>query len=279
MKNLVEGSGVVTAASAALLRRLPLRWYHAIAPRLGRWFPLDHGEAYIHAAKRALDPRGERGWRRLGSAGRARLERIAVFLGASDSDADALIDAAVALDWPEPHTVADPPLASPMSWEDRYAMYLVTCLVRPRVAVETGVAYGASSAGILSALDQHGAGVLHSVDPVEHPSLGVLVQASLRARWTVHRGGSSETLPGLLDRVGPIDLFLADSLHSYSHMCREFELAWPHLAPGGVLCAHDVLANNAFERFVARHGPDIDGWMTSVNLGLVRRRGQERRSP
>ena len=42
--------------------------------------------------------------------------------------------------------------------------YLVCRLLEPAVVVETGVAYGVSSAFILRALEKNGRGVLHSVD-------------------------------------------------------------------------------------------------------------------
>jgi hypothetical protein len=67
-------------------------------------------------------------------------------------------------------------------------------------------------------------------------------------------------------------MFVHDSLHAYHHAQREFELVWPHIAPGGVLCAHDILENNAFPRFVRRHGHEIGAWATGINLGLIRKR-------
>ncbi len=55
-------------------------------------------------------------------------------------------------------------------------------------------------------------------------------------------------------------------------MRQEFELVWPHIQPGGILCAHDILATNAFRRFLHTHRSEIEASIASVNFGLVRKR-------
>src|SRR3712207_2183494 len=79
--------------------------------------------------------------------------------------------------------------------------YLSCRLLEPSVVIETGVAYGVSSAFILRALEESGHGVLHSVDM---PTLrrgserfwGIAVPGDLRGRWNLHRGSSGRILPG-----------------------------------------------------------------------------------
>lgn len=139
--------------------------------------------------------------------------------------------------------------------------YLLCRLLRPRVVLETGVAYGVSSAFILRALEQNGGGVLHSVDlpPLRsgyEKSWGVAVDEGMRRRWCLHRGSSRKVLPGLLERLGRVDLFVHDSLHTRSNMLREFGFVWPHLTEGGVLVADDVERNGAFGE-LRRWGPDL----------------------
>ena len=129
--------------------------------------------------------------------------------------------------------------------------YAVCRLLKPDVVVETGVAYGVSSAFILTALRENGRGVLHSVDlpPLTRrygEFWGIAVDRTLEARWDVHRGSSKRVLPGLLEKVGAIDLFLHDSLHTRRNMRREFEAVWPNLRDDGVLLADDVERNAAF---------------------------------
>ena len=129
--------------------------------------------------------------------------------------------------------------------------YLACRLIAPEVVVETGVAYGVSSAYVLKALDLNGRGTLHSVDlpPLRREYeryWGVAVPEGLRGRWRLHRGSSSRLLPGLLRDTGPVGLFVHDSLHTRRNMRREFDAVWPNLSPGGLLLADDVERNRAF---------------------------------
>ena len=129
--------------------------------------------------------------------------------------------------------------------------YLMCRLLEPEVVVETGVAYGVSSAFVLKALEENGRGVLHSVDlpPLRHEYegfWGIAVDGALRSRWKLHRGASGRVLPRLLEEVETVDLFVHDSLHTYRNMRREFEVVWPRLRPGGVLVADDVERSRAF---------------------------------
>ncbi len=129
--------------------------------------------------------------------------------------------------------------------------YLACRLTTPETVVETGVAYGVSSAFMLKALQQNGDGTLHSVDlpPLRREYArfwGVAVPEDLRQGWQLHRGASRRVLPGLLRETGPVGLFVHDSLHTRRNMRREFDAAWPNLRPGGILLADDVERNSAF---------------------------------
>ena len=129
--------------------------------------------------------------------------------------------------------------------------YLACRLATPETVVETGVAYGVSSAYLLRALEQNGGGTLHSVDlpPLRREYerfWGVAVPEDLRGGWRLHRGASRRVLPGLLRESGPVGLFVHDSLHTRRNMRREFDAAWPSLTPGGLLLADDVERNGAF---------------------------------
>ena len=79
-----------------------------------------------------------------------------------------------------------------------------------------------------------------------------MVPEQLRGRWQLTLGRSQDELPGLLERVAPIDFFMHDSEHSEACMRFEFETAWAALRAGGVLAADDVNANAAFTDFAAR---------------------------
>lgn len=155
-------------------------------------------------------------------------------------------------------------------------LYAVLRKLRPRVAVETGVCNGVSTAFLLLALDANGTGELHSLDLPEiagedyEPGTfwngkggavvpagkepGWMVPGHLRGRWRLTLGRSQDELPGLLGRLRTLDFFLHDSEHSDACMRFEFETAWAALREGGVLAADDVVANTAFADFAAVHG-------------------------
>jgi predicted O-methyltransferase YrrM len=151
-------------------------------------------------------------------------------------------------------------------------LYYVTRLLRPAIAVETGVFDGFTSAVILKALRDGGAGRLCSIDLPARAAIpastdkmrfdrlpdsldpGWLVPDDLRARWTLRLGSSEALLPGWLAELGTIDLFFHDSLHTAANMLREFTLAWAALAPNGVLASDDVFWSTAFRRFGRRVG-------------------------
>ena len=139
--------------------------------------------------------------------------------------------------------------------------YLACRLANPDAVVETGVAYGVSSAFLLKALQQNGRGKLHSIDlpPLRGEYVrfwGVAVPEDLRQGWRLHRGASRRVLPGLLRETGPVGLFVHDSLHTRRNMRREFETVWPNLGAGGLLLADDVERNRAFAD-LRRKGPPL----------------------
>jgi predicted O-methyltransferase YrrM len=133
------------------------------------------------------------------------------------------------------------------SWSVR-ALYLLVRAIRPQTVVETGVLYGASSAHILAALTANGAGRLYSVDlPHEagEPPVNYLVPDDIRDPWHLIQGDSRRELPRLLERLGKIDCFHHDSLHTFEHMTWEYRTVLPYLPPGGVLSSHDVLITHS----------------------------------
>jgi hypothetical protein len=146
------------------------------------------------------------------------------------------------------HHDGDPSLAQ--------AAWSVAIHMRPAVMVETGVARGMTSAAILSALRVNNAGRLYSIDlpPLTRgwaQQSGVAVDPELRYRWTYIRGSTHRRLPPLLSQLGPIDVFIHDSLHTARTMTFEFRCAWEALRVGGVMISDDIDDSLAFETFVA----------------------------
>ena len=158
------------------------------------------------------------------------------------------------------------------------ALYLLVRAARPRVVVETGVLYGASSAHILAALVRNGGGELHSLEigrDSREPPHDHFVHRDLQPRWTLVIGDSRRELPSLLKRRGPIDMFLHDSLHTFDHMTWEFETALPYLSPAGILTSDDILnppsllgvfQETAFPAFCKRRQLP---YVTFKNLGVA----------
>ena len=123
-------------------------------------------------------------------------------------------------------------------WNDGDAGFVraIWCLVRhlrPINVVETGVAHGITSRFILEALETIRAGKLWSIDlpplnPTRREEVGVAVlQTDVPVdRWTYIAGTSRRRLPALLSRLGRIDLFIYDSMHSNRNVMFELECPW-----------------------------------------------------
>jgi len=143
-------------------------------------------------------------------------------------------------------------------------LYSLCKIIKPKVVLETGVAYGISSAHILQALHENNSGILYSIDSIFRPwetreMIGAAIPSHLRSNWKLilehgkykYRpyGSSSEKLKEVLSSIGEIDIFIHDSVHSYRNMLYEYESAWPFIKQRGFLISDDVSANNAFHDF------------------------------
>ena len=99
----------------------------------------------------------------------------------------------------------------------------------------------------------------------KNKEVGWLVPQTLRERQTLILGKVEEKLPDLLDRLGAIDIFYHDSLHTYEHMMFEFKTAWRKLIKGGLLIADNIDLNNAFIDFCKEVKAS---WIDLVNVGF-----------
>jgi hypothetical protein len=149
-------------------------------------------------------------------------------------------------------------------WNDGDAglVRAIWCLVRhlrPRKIIETGVAHGVTSRFILEALDRNAkeggeSGHLWSIDlpPLEtkkHAEIAIAVGDHFVDRWTYIEGSSRRRLPGLIARLGEIDLFIHDSLHSERNVRFEVDRAWAALRTGGAIVIDDIDINGGFASF------------------------------
>jgi len=133
----------------------------------------------------------------------------------------------------------------------------IWCLVRhlkPVQIVETGVAHGFTSRLILEARARNGCGQLSRIDrppldPEIRRRVGIAVPASMRSDWHLLAGSSRRCLPNLFSRLGTIDLFIHDSLHTERNVRFELDRAWAVLRPGGAMVIDDIDSNAGFSSF------------------------------
>jgi predicted O-methyltransferase YrrM len=153
-------------------------------------------------------------------------------------------------------------------------------VLQPKVVVETGVALGFTTGTILHQLEANGCGRLYSIDlpalqwdPRE--AIGRAVPDELKHRWELALGDSRDLLGPVAVRVAPIDIFLHDSLHTYSTQMREYRAVWPYLRSGGLLISDDI-GNPAFVEFAEEVGTRpllVTGSSRGSAIGLVRKPG------
>ena len=141
------------------------------------------------------------------------------------------------------------------------ATWCLTAHLHARRTIETGVGRGITTRAILDSLAGNGEGRLWSIDlpPLQRSDLdaqiGFVVPVERRDRWTLIEGSSRRKLPGLLKRLGGVDLFVHDSLHSERNIRFELEHAWPFVRPGGAVVVDDVHMNAGFHVWLDR-APD-----------------------
>lgn len=166
--------------------------------------------------------------------------------------------------------------------ENRRLVYSAIRLARPATVVETGTFNGTLSTFVLQALEDAGGGRLISLDlpaykPIPHAvdvplprdsEPGWIVPDRLRERFELVVGDSRETLPGVLARVGTLDVFIHDSLHTTRHMLFEYRHAWPRLRPGGVLISDDIFMTPAYWWFTFRRRLPF---LHLGNMGITRK--------
>tara|TARA_B100000787_G_C16195209_1_gene300293 strand:- start:2376 stop:3155 length:780 start_codon:yes stop_codon:yes gene_type:complete len=125
-------------------------------------------------------------------------------------------------------------------------------------AIETGVAYGWSSAAILKSLAKRN-GLLVSIDmpmlkQTDYDLIGVAVGSDLQDFWELRREPDRYGLPRAIAAMGKdIDLVHYDSDKSYYGRKWSQEIIWKNLKTGGIFISDDVEDNTAFMEFVQKH--------------------------
>jgi predicted O-methyltransferase YrrM len=131
---------------------------------------------------------------------------------------------------------------------------------RPLVMIETGVESGYSTEHFLTAMDAVDTGLLWSCDPA--PSGFYDAYPIKHPRFTFMREPSYTALDKIFNVTKRVDLFLHDSDHSFKCQTWEYEWAWEHVRPGGIIASDDIgwsdttpdKPHYAWGNFCERHG-------------------------
>lgn len=132
--------------------------------------------------------------------------------------------------------------------------------LRPRVALETGVAAGWTSAAILTAMERNGVGTLYSSDfpyfRLDDPEqyVGCLVDDHLRAGWHLGLRGDRANLAEFFPEIDELDFVHYDSDKSIEGRGFGMDAVTPKLSPGAVVVMDDIDDNTFFRDWVARTG-------------------------
>ena len=130
-------------------------------------------------------------------------------------------------------------------------LYAVARAVRAAVLFETGTYWGYSTAILAAAVRDSGVGVVHSFDL--YPRAGAHIPDALRPWVRLHRGAPATlSMPSILRKVAPPQLFFQDSVHDYDGVLAELRIAKPAMAPGAVVLFHDFVLDGV--RRAARDG-------------------------
>jgi hypothetical protein len=137
--------------------------------------------------------------------------------------------------------------------------WCVALHTKPHIVVETGVAHGVTSRIMLEALRQNDYGHLWSIDlpfPFDqrlHGETGAVVTDACRSRWSYLEGSSRQRLPPLVTKLGHVDMFIHDSLHTAENTLFEMEQAASAMPAGGVMLVDDINSHMGFATFARRH--------------------------
>ena len=135
-------------------------------------------------------------------------------------------------------------------------IYDLVRLAKPKIVIETGVAYGWSSLAILKAISDNDEGKLISID-MPYPTknndeyVGAVIPLSLRHNWRLIRKPDK---PGITDAInlvgGKIDFCHYDSDKSWWGRKYAYSILWNSLRSKGIFISDDIQDNLYFYEFV-----------------------------
>jgi predicted O-methyltransferase YrrM len=131
------------------------------------------------------------------------------------------------------------------------AQYIQELIIRNEFStcLETGVAYGASTVAICSALaslEAQGKSVKHyGIDPCQieiykGAAISALKECGLGHIFELCAGPSHLMLPKLIERNVIVDFVFIDGMHTFDYTLIDLFFADKLLRPGGIICMHDM---------------------------------------
>lgn len=155
-------------------------------------------------------------------------------------------------------------------------LYVIARLLKPSVIVETGVQNGGSTQTLLSALRVNSHGNLHSIDSAGTSTdrthnmtsgfPGERVTESLKSRWDLRIGFTSDLLLPLLEEKKKFNLFFHDSDHSKENVEFEFNVMKKYAVKGSCLGLHDhygqwnhaeIFPSSEYEFIIGHRRPEV----------------------
>ena len=128
---------------------------------------------------------------------------------------------------------------------------------KPKIIVETGVAYGWSSLAFLLGLKSNNYGKLFSID-MPYPTLnnekyvGCVIPENLKKNWELFRLPDLNGIPLVINKVTKVDICHYDSDKSYLGRKWAYPILWNSLNKNGIFISDDISDNNAFLEFVVQ---------------------------
>lgn len=137
-------------------------------------------------------------------------------------------------------------------------LYFLARLLRPEYVVETGVAAGHSTVALLSAMQTNGTGRLWSSDfpyfRLHEPEkyVGILVDDSLKSRWTLFLDGDRSNLQRIAAAVPRVDLLHYDSDKSAAGRALAIRLLSDRLDERSTVMMDDIHDNLFFRNYAQK---------------------------
>jgi predicted O-methyltransferase YrrM len=149
----------------------------------------------------------------------------------------------------------------------------LTAQRRPEYIVEFGTAFGVSGMYWLSGIRQNGRGQLLTFEPNQvWAEIARENLAAIDGRFTSVVGTFEDNIGRTLPGGARIDIAFVDAIHTDAFVTRQFDILWPLMQPGGLVCFDDIAFSSdmaACWQRIARDKRVLASATVSRRLGIV----------